>query len=196
MQQKILLDMMKIPCIAAKTQCSQINKFCFKKKVLLPLSINSQFTGQEQPGILVLLGREKQTPSLFQSSAIGGRKIECPRVLSMTRLFCGLWTLSSDASGQTNCKAVKQNFLPPSSAVLRYPWTQVLKPEANAPEGRLCSRNSKQIWNLWRPPLGHTVIGLCFSSTFFTRSQPNAWQLHPSDAAIASSSLEICSWPF
>ena len=43
----------------SKTQSSQINKFCFKKKVLLPLSINSQFTALEHPDILVLLGREK-----------------------------------------------------------------------------------------------------------------------------------------
>ena len=30
---------------------------------------------------------------------------------------------------------MKQNFLPSASAALRYPWTQVLKPEVNAPEG-------------------------------------------------------------
>ena len=59
MQQKILLDVMKIPRVATKTQCSQVNKFCFKKKVLLPLSINSQFTAWEHPDILVLLGHEK-----------------------------------------------------------------------------------------------------------------------------------------
>lgn len=93
--------------------------------------------------------------------------MEWRRVLLMTPLNCGLWTVNSGASGQT-LHAVKQNFLLSCSPVLEHPWTKVLKPKVSLSKGRLCSKNSWWIWNLLMPHLGRTVIGLCISSTFLT----------------------------
>ena len=72
--------------------------------------------------------------------------MEWRRVLLMTPLNCGLWTVNSGASGQT-LHAVKQNFLLSCGSV---------------------PRTLDGFGICWWPHLGRTVIGLCISSTFLT----------------------------
>ena len=111
----------------------------------------------------------------------------------MTRWFCGLWTVSYDASGQTNCKAVKQNFLPPSSAVLRCPWTQVLKPAVNAPEGKLLGSVDASSWTHSHRSVYFRYVLLSVSAKRMTAASIQQWPLRLWKSALGLSEVSHLS---